>query len=148
MSVRKYNIDYSEITLLNLILFAWQLPQNVVAALIYMFIQRFPYEWKNEENGMTLLCVSIAAPFCFSLGQFIFLGNQATEAVKKHESGHSVQSVFLGPLYLLCVGIPSLILFLIAQFRKRVLKHSEESVSRWYHSCYPEKWADKLGGVC
>lgn len=143
----RFNIDYSEITILNILLFVWQLPQHLVAILIFIFMNQTPFEWKNEHTGMTLLCFNVSTSFCWSLGQFVFINPCANDDVRKHESGHSVQSLFLGPLYLLAVGIPSVILFVIKQIRKRIFKHSDESLFKWYHSHYPEKWADKLGGA-
>lgn len=145
--MRKLNIDYSEITFLTVILFVWQLPQHLIAILLYMFIRVEPTEWKNDVNGMTVLCFRVHTSFCWSLGQFIFVNPCANSNIYRHETGHSVQSIYLGPLYLFAVGIPSLVLFITSQIKKRILKQSEEDVTKWYHSHYPEKWADKLGGA-
>ena len=57
--------------------------------------------------------------------------------VLKHEHGHQIQSLYFGPLYLIFVGIPSILRVVY----KNVFKKSYE----WYHSGYPEKWADELG---
>lgn len=145
--MRKLNIDYSEITFLTVILFVWQLPQHLIAILLYMFIRVEPTEWKNDVNGMTVLCFSVHTSFCWSLGQFIFVNSCVNGNIYRHETGHSVQSIYLGPLYLFAVGIPSLVLFITSQIKKRILKQSEEDVTKWYHSHYPEKWANKLGGA-
>lgn len=58
---------------------------------------------------------------------------------KKHEYGHSRQSLYLGPLYLIVVGLPSIIWagFVYNLVRKEIS----------YYDVYPENWADKLGGV-
>lgn len=141
------NINYSEITILNVLLFVWQLPQHLLAVLIFSFINQTPYEWKNEHTGMTLLCINVSTTFCWSLGQFLFINPCANDCVRKHESGHSVQSLFLGPLYLLAVGVPSLVLFIIGRFKRYCMKETDTAISKWYHSHYPENWADKLGGV-
>ena len=69
-----------------------------------------------------------------SLGEYIFLNNNRVASIK-HEYGHSIQSKYLGPLYLLVIGIPSLIW---AIFGKR---------GDAYYAFYTERWADKLGGV-
>lgn len=140
-------VDYSEITLTTVLLFIWQLPQHLVALMIYFFIRSDLSEWKNDSTGMTVLQIKVGTSFCWSLGQFIFMNPYASHNVYCHETGHSVQSLYLGPLYLLAVGIPSVMLFITAQFKKRILKHKPEDVFKWYHSHYPEKWADKLGGV-
>ena len=87
-----------------------------------------------------------------SLGSHIFLPNarffyydpeKATEWQQnyiKHEYGHSVQSAYLGPLYLFVIGIPSLIW--AGCFDSWREKHNKS-----YYWFYTESWADKLGGA-
>lgn len=132
-------INYADITLLNILLFIWQLPQNLVALLVLAFLQRQPIEYKNEHTGMTVLWIPTLGTTCWSLGQFIFAYPDASEQILRHESGHSVQSLYLGPLYLLVVAIPSVCLF----WWRRWFKKSPQ----WYKAHFPENWADKLGGV-
>lgn len=77
-----------------------------------------------------------------SLGEYVFLcpSHYGDEQVLKHEKGHSVQSRYLGWLYLFVIGIPSFIWAgCFGGYRK---KHNVS-----YYSFYTEKWADKLGGV-
>ena len=57
-----------------------------------------------------------------------------------HEYGHTIQSLILGPLYLIVMGIPSTLWgFLPSLSRKR--KKSGLS----YFSFFTEKWANQLG---
>ena len=56
-----------------------------------------------------------------------------------HEHGHNIQSIMFGWLYLIFIGIPSICLNLLARKFK--------VISDKYYTLYPEKWADKLGGV-
>lgn len=57
-----------------------------------------------------------------------------------HEYGHTIQSILLGPLYLLIIGIPSTLWgFLPSCNRMR----REKRVS--YFSFFTEKWANRLG---
>lgn len=144
---KKYNIDYSEITFVNLLLFLWQLPQNVIALIICGILNRLPDDWHNDKNGMTLMMVPVKTSFCWSMGQFIFVNPLAKVDTIRHESGHSVQSLFFGPLYLLLVGLPSVILYAFKMLKRKIGKCSEEDLFNWYHSKYPEKWADTLGGA-
>lgn len=78
-----------------------------------------------------------------SLGIFIFVNGNRDEQwlkeVKVHEYGHSIQSMILGPLYLLIIGIPSFIWCNSKKFKKM----RENGVS--YFDFYPEKWANYLG---
>ena len=57
-----------------------------------------------------------------------------------HEIGHQKQSKILGWLYLLLVGLPSIIGNLL--FRIKYVKTHFD-----YYNLPWEKWADKLGGV-
>lgn len=81
-----------------------------------------------------------------SLGNYIILdegflrvGGVTLLNAVRHEKGHQKQSKMLGWFYLLIVGVPSVIRNVYA----RIFKKSNE----WYYSGYPEKQADKLGGV-
>jgi hypothetical protein len=45
-----------------------------------------------------------------SLGMFIFTFTpHVSDRLVRHEYGHSIQSMVLGPLYLLMIGIPSMV---------------------------------------
>ena len=76
-----------------------------------------------------------------SLGSYIIFDGriEISETDVLHEYGHQLQSRMLGPLYLLIVGIPSL----IGNIYSRIKKKDE----KWYYSRFPENWADRLGGV-
>ena len=90
-----------------------------------------------------------------SLGMFVFvtqkpffrekLSSSYSEAALSkrllvHEYGHTVQSLILGPLYLILMGIPSTIWGFLPNLRK---KRREEKIS--YFSFFTEKWANILG---
>ena len=72
-----------------------------------------------------------------SLGPVIFVYTKYYADLIKHEYGHAKQSLYLGPLYLLVIGLPSLIWNLTYS----------ESNKYSYYWFYTERWADKLGGV-
>lgn len=75
-----------------------------------------------------------------SLGEYVFVPRGAGERFIKHEQGHTVQSRRLGWLYLLVIGLPSIIWAgCFGEYRR---KHGIS-----YYSFYTEAWADKLGGV-
>ena len=57
-----------------------------------------------------------------------------------HEYGHTIQSLILGPLYLIIIGIPST---LWAFSPSCVKKRAKEQIS--YFSFFTEKWANFLG---
>lgn len=78
---------------------------------------------------------------CVSLGLFVFVtGDGLSEQLLVHEYGHTIQSLMLGPLYLLTIGIPSALWYSLPWCKK---KRKDNHIS--YYSFYTEKWADRLG---
>lgn len=72
-----------------------------------------------------------------SLGWFQFTPKSASKNMNSHEVGHSLQSLWLGPFYLLVIGIPSIIW--CALYKK--LGYTN------YYAFYTEKWANKISGA-
>ena len=101
----------------------------------YNFHGAIVTEWKNSSS--------------VSLGMFIFVSvkyKQKTETkdlynrLVVHEYGHTVQSLVLGPLYLIIVGLPSLLWASVPFFRK-IRRGKRIS----YYSFYTESWANAWG---
>ena len=91
--------------------------------------------------------IRVSFRFGVSLGYWIFLSNEAPSTIKQHEYGHVKQSMILGPLYLPLVGLPSILRAMGAYIAVRWCRANPVLVHRWYYAHYPEKWADRLGGV-
>lgn len=78
------------------------------------------------------------------IGMFIFISE--TERgdnfafTLRHEYGHTLQSVILGPLFLPVIGLPSLLWAGLPVFRRY---RERRGVS--YYRFYPERWANFLG---
>ena len=117
------------------ILYAWQLPQHLVA-LLFLLVLR---PEKREAQGVAFY-YSPKMRGGISLGRYIIVGDNYTEKDLAHEDGHSLQSLILGWLYLPVVGLPSLTW---AALYGRVIKATPGGYFRFY----TEKWADQLGGV-
>ena len=116
-------------------LWLWQLPQNVVG-LVYCFVVRAKYV---SRMGEVRFYRHGSAYGSVSLGNFIFLSRHASRRTMLHEYGHHRQSEWLGPLYLILVGLPSLLwasLRSVGFFRRKPYS--------WF--CI-ERWADVLGGA-
>jgi len=105
-------------TLCGLVVFLWHIGEKH-----YWYHNAICTEW-NRNTGV-------------SLGLFIFVWPNDKKCVM-HEYGHSIQSLFLGPLYLLVIGIPSFVWcnFMGGYRRRHRLMYSE---------FYPERSADYLG---
>jgi len=65
---------------------------------------------------------------------------ESKTGVRVHEYGHCIQSLILGPLYLIAVGLPSYLWANLPPLRKL---RREKGLS--YYSVYPENWANALG---
>ena len=122
--------------LFAILLYLWQLPQNLLGLLLVTILKP---ESCCTFDGYRLYYASRMRGG-ISLGQYVVIHDQMkdfTGRTENHEMGHSRQSLYLGPLYLIAIGLPSL---LWAAWWNRY-----RGVS--YYSFYTEKWADYLGGV-
>lgn len=124
--------------LIGFIKFLWQLPQELLGFLYYMYL-------KNKGEVLDICTFQGAVVFikkvsCGSvtLGQHIFLSPRATDNTVRHEWGHTRQSLMLGPLYLVIIGLPSIIWATI---------HKTVATDKPYDYFFTESWANRLGGV-
>ena len=72
---------------------------------------------------------------------FISKYSKDKEFTTKHELGHTIQSKYLGPLYLLVIGIPSIIWVCLRRMIPILRKRYD------YYDVFPENWANKLSGL-
>lgn len=107
-----------------LILYLWELPQNLLGLLLVAYFQA------EKRDGYWF---SEGIMGAISLGNYIISRTESENTIK-HEQGHQKQSKMLGWLYLIVIGLPSI---LWAMFHGK----------RDYYTFYTERWADKLGGV-
>ena len=120
----------------EVILYIWQLPQNLVGLFLRLF---YPKAQKMEIADVKVL-YDYSFPGGISLGRTIFVGTQ-DRFTSMHEHGHQIQSMYLGPLYLLVIGLPSIIWAGI--YGTRICPRTHNG----YYKFYTERSADKLGGV-
>ena len=122
--------------LLRILLWVWQLPQNIVGV-IYGAILLSRAEVFVVDRGVEYNIVP-SFPGGISLGEYVIVNAYFLDNPHMwlHEYGHCRQSAILGPLYLLAIGLPSLIWAALYKPEKGN-----------YYDFYTEKWADKLGGV-
>lgn len=120
--------------IVEILLWIWQAPQNIVG-----LVFRIIYPGRSALFCGVDVVVHERFPGGISLGRTIIVKHTYWENPNewKHEYGHTRQSLYLGPLYLLIVGIPSSLWAVWYRIHKRGS----------YFSFFTEKWADKLGGV-
>ena len=111
--------------------FIWQLPQNLLGLLL-----RAIYHGNDSKYNDVIVRRSTKMGGGISLGRYIIINQWSTEKTVKHEYGHTLQSKKLGWFYLLLVDLPSILHAAFCPCKR----HS-------YYDVYPERWADKLGGV-
>ena len=115
----------------------WGFFQTLLGFLFFLNVRQYPHttyrgtidtRW-NSRSGL-------------SLGLFIFTPNEELrdhEKIRVHEYGHCIQSIVLGPLYLI-LGLISLGWARIPYF---VRLRREKKIP--YTSCFVESWASRWG---
>lgn len=122
-----------------IIMFFWQLPQNLLA----MFVIGFSGARFNFWQGDAEVYLHYHR-FGVALGDHIIVDSNASDQTLKHEYGHVLQSRMLGPLYLLVVGLPSITMNILSTILYRA---GRPKFLQNYYSRWPESWADRLGNV-
>lgn len=128
----------------NILYWIWQLPQNLLGVL-----------WRNIKKDSIITDISnndiesvgakaylIKAGGAITLGKYVFISQTYRDQsiTIKHECGHVKQSKMLGPLYLIVIGVPSI----LHRWLNDYIGCDEES---GYSHFYTEKYADKLMGI-
>lgn len=132
----------------EVLLWIWQFPQNLLGLLVCWI---YSGGAKNVTHGLMKggieVLYSSSMSGGISLGKYIVLpykyATSKAQYVKnthKHEWGHTRQSLYLGWLYLLVIGLPSICWAGLHTYCDKFSKVS-------YYKFYSEAWADRLGGV-
>ena len=115
----------------------WGIIPTLVGLIFYLKLKKYPHKtyrgcidtrW-DTRSGL-------------SLGLFIFTPNDTikdAEKIRVHAYGHSIQSIVLGPLFLI-IGIISLVW---GRHHYFVKLRREKTMN--YTSCFVESWASKWG---
>jgi len=131
----------------------WQFPQMLIG---FMLVKVLKAEKRTytRKDGKEIIWYCFERNNWFSnfisgvsLAIFILLSENADDETIEHEYGHSIQSCYLGWLYLFTVGIYSSIFCNMWQrwFQKNWNQYDRHY---WYYIIkWCERWADKLGGV-
>lgn len=125
----------------KILLYLWQLPQHLLALILLIFFKPLKKENYKHTTVHTIKFKNIGG---LSLGNYVFVQEFGSEKLVKHEYGHSRQSIYLGPLYLLVVGLPSISMNTLSGI---AYKFGYYKLHDNYYNRFPENWADKLGEV-
>ena len=118
--------------------FTWGLTVNLAGLLVFLCCSKRPHRKTFCNAIVTHLPGNRGG---LSLGIFIFLsvrGTRESNLLCAHEYGHTVQCLFLGPLYWVVIAVPSVIWYhFFAGYRK---KHGIS-----YDTLFCERWATAWG---
>ena len=131
--------NYIKDSIKDSIKWLWQFPQNILALCIEGILCQVAYR-EGKADGNTII-VNITLPSAMSLGDYLFVNPMSSQKSIQHECGHSKQSDILGPLYLIVIGIPSLLHNIIHYLCSKI------GIKWNYYSFYTESWANKLVGI-
>ncbi|MFI3249154.1 MAG: hypothetical protein R3Y39_08525 [Rikenellaceae bacterium] len=117
---------------MRVILYIHQLPQHLLGLLLLWL---YDAEYFMQIDGSKLY-VADKMSGAISLGNYIIMSNYSStkELTQYHEYGHSRDSRRWGWLYLLVIGLPSI---LNAMF----------GFTSFYYDFWTERRADRLGGI-
>lgn len=118
------------------ILFIWQILQNIIGVVMWLYFKIRGDVRVVVNNKYSKVYTSEYMSGGISLGCFAFVGcyYSNTEEVRRHEQGHMVDSKIMGPLYLLIVGLPSIL-------------NAAFGFTKCYYDFFCERWANKHSGL-
>ena len=122
---------------------SWGVVQNITGLFVFVILRRGgSVERYRDALVLTRAPNRLVGQGSFSLGLFLFLQPnlhpEAKRGLLAHEYGHSLQSALYGPLYLPCIGLPSLLW--AGRYKRRQLR----SKGVRYTAHYPERQANAL----
>ena len=127
----------------NVLLYIWQAPQNLLGLILIACYK--PERMHTMENGNRIYFAT-RMKGGISLGKYSIVNvghyrHDINESLKRdtvrHEAiGHARQSLYLGWLYLIIIGLPSIIWAMTYNGSKK-----------GYYKFFTERCADKLAGV-
>lgn len=129
-------------TLKKVLRWTWEFPQCGLGwILTKCYKAKYEYTYKDAR-----VYSAKKMPGGISLGQYIIVNSRylskGYEDVIDHEYGHTHDSKWQGPIYLLLTGLPSIGWLLF----RRVYNNFSSKILNYYWF-YTERRADKFGGV-
>lgn len=116
----------------------WEAPQLLVGAVVKLVFLKYGSRGVETIKQGTCTIQNWPMTSGVSLGWFQFTHENASRTIASHEVGHSLQSLILGPLYLIVIGLPSLVHGMIWS----------ACGGKWsYYWFYTESGADKHAGI-
>ena len=128
----------------------WGILQSALGLIVFLFHIRDKHyfyhgavitEWKSVSSVSLGMFVFVTnEPFFYEKLKNEYTAEELSERLLVHEYGHTIQSLILGPLYLIVIGIPSTLWGFLPSLNN---KRKTDGIS--YFSFFTEKWANVLG---
>jgi len=128
----------------------WGVLQTLLGSILFLLHckeQHYSYHgavvtvWKSKSSiSLGMLVFVTAEPYFAGKFSGKMRADELSDRLLVHEYGHTIQSLILGPLYLLVIGIPSTLWGFLPNLNRR---RREERKS--YFDFFTEKWANCLG---
>lgn len=128
----------------------WGIIQSLVGFIVFLINIRdrhFIYhgavvtEWRFKSSvSLGLFIFVTKEPNFYWKFRDMYTMEEVKERLLVHEYGHAVQSLLLGPLYMLIIAFPSFIWAGLPPLYR--MRHRRQLSYYWF---YPERWANFLG---
>lgn len=118
-----------------LVQLTWGLPQTLAGAVLFLCL----HGPRHHGRFRTAVVTQWRSDAGLSLGPFLFVPRNCPASLLVHEYGHTIQSLMLGPLYLLVIGLPSLLWAELPACRRY---RARKDFS--YYRLFTERWANLL----
>ncbi len=139
---------------MNLLYLLWQctwgILQSALGLVQFLLTRKCRHFWyhgalvtvwdKPSSVSLGLFVFVTGEPFFYDKLKGCFNRQEMLDRLLVHEYGHTIQSLVLGPAYLLLIGIPSTLWGFLPCFARL---RRERQVS--YFACFTEKWANAWG---
>ena len=117
----------------------WEAPQVIVGAVVKLIYIRYgSREVETYKQGVCQI-QNWGMSSGVSLGWWQFTSKYATVTTASHEVAHSIESVALGPLFLVLIGLPSILWAGII--------HPYFMSDKSYYWFYTERITDRIAGI-
>ena len=123
---------------MEILKFIWQLPQIAVAFTYFIYLYYTENILSTCTYQGTVVIIRKSGKGSVTLGDHIFLAPRISETLVRHEWGHTRQSLLLGPLYLIIIGVPSILW---------AATHKYIAPDKKYAWFFTEAWANRLAGI-
>ncbi len=118
--------------MIQLLLWLWQMPQNILGEILAFCYGGSTSFCRTGKYNRVAVVSSDRMRGGISLGNVVILPVFFSQKTLRHELGHCRQSLYLGWLYLVVVGLPSIV-------------HAALHRKGDYYHFWTERWANRLG---